>query len=91
MTIFSYHLLEVSMLDAMKGLISAPITKKTPGLIHAEYMTVMALGSDVFSSKRMLLGQVAIFAQWDSEQALNYLIQKDQKQVQQAGRSKIGF
>jgi hypothetical protein len=27
----------------------------------------------------------------DIEQVLNYLIQKDQKQVQQSGRNKIGF
>jgi hypothetical protein len=70
MTIFSYHLLEVSLLAALKGLFRAPLDKKTTGLIHAEYMTVMTLGSAVFSSKRMLLGQVAIFAQWESEQAL---------------------
>lgn len=70
MTIFSYHLLEVSVFAAVKGLFRAPLDKKTTGLIHAEYMTVMTLGSAVFSSKRMLLGQVAIFAQWESEQAL---------------------
>lgn len=70
MSIFSYHLIELPLFTALKGLISKPFAKNTNGLIHAEYMTVMTLGSAILSPKRMMIGQVAIFAQWENERAL---------------------
>tara|TARA_B100000508_G_C11459572_1_gene278503 strand:+ start:2251 stop:2841 length:591 start_codon:yes stop_codon:yes gene_type:complete len=74
MSIFSYHLVKKPFLSAIKELFSNPISKNTKGLIHSEYMTCMTLGSRVLSPSRFLLGQVAIFAQWENEQALeNYL------------------
>lgn len=39
-------------------------------------MTVMTLGSPIISTSRVLIGQVAVFAQWENEIALqNYLEQ----------------
>lgn len=74
MNIFSYHLIKIPFTAAIKGLFSAPINKKTKGLIHSEYMTAMTLGSPILSSSRFLIKQVAIFAQWENEKALeNYL------------------
>ena len=76
MSIFSYHLVELPFYDATKGIFSNPISKNTKGLIHSEYMTAMTLGSPVFSTSRVLIGQVAVFMQWENEIALeNYLIQ----------------
>jgi hypothetical protein len=74
MNIFSYHLVKIPYTLAIKGLFSVPINKKTKGLIHSEYMTAMTLGSPILSSSRFLIKQVAIFAQWENEEALeNYL------------------
>jgi hypothetical protein len=74
MSIFSYHLVKIPLILAVKGLFSDPITKKTKGLIYSEYMTAMTLGSPIISSSRFLIRQVAIFAQWENEEALvNYL------------------
>ena len=71
MTIFSYHLVNLSLLDAAKKIFVNPISKKTPGLIHSEYMTAMTLGSAVFSTSRVLIGKVAIFMQWENESSLD--------------------
>jgi hypothetical protein len=76
MNIFSYHLVKTPYSMAIRGLFSSPINKKTEGLIHSEYMTTMTLGSPIISSSRFLIKQVAIFAQWENENALeNYLKQ----------------
>lgn len=77
MTIFSYHLVELPAAAALKGIAKSPIPKGTFGLVHCEYMTVMTLGSPVFSRARMLLGQVAVFMQWQDEQALDDYLARD--------------
>jgi len=77
MNIFSYHLVKIPLTLAIKGLFSDPIDKKTKGLVHSEYMTAMTLGSPILSSSRFLIKQVAIFAQWENEEALeNYLMKE---------------
>ncbi len=48
-----------------------PSAKQVRGLLHAECMHVMTLGSAVFSPSRMLIRQVAVFAQWEDETAVN--------------------
>jgi hypothetical protein len=74
MSIFSYHLVKIPFHLAIKGLFSDPIKKNTKGLIRSEYMTAMTLGSAIISPSRFLIRQVAIFAQWENEEALeNYL------------------
>ncbi|PWJ37907.1 hypothetical protein [Sediminitomix flava] len=74
MNIFSYHLVKIPFLDAIKHIASNPISTQVKGLIHAEYMTAMTLGSPIFSTSRILIGEVAVFMQWENETALeNYL------------------
>ena len=76
MSIFSYHLVEVPFWSAVGKILSSPVKKSTKGLIHAEYMSAMTLGSPIFSRSRVLIGQNAIFMQWESEEDLeNYLHQ----------------
>ncbi|SDM40071.1 hypothetical protein [Kriegella aquimaris] len=76
MNIFSYHLVELPFFEAIKRIFSNPIPKNSKGLIHSEYMTAMKLGSPILSTSRILIGQVAIFIQWENETALeNYLVQ----------------
>lgn len=77
MSIFSYHLAQLPFFGALKRIFSNPISKSTKGLIHSEYMTVMTLGSPVISTSRVLIGQIAIFIQWEDEIALENYLKKD--------------
>lgn len=77
MSIFTYHLVKLPLLMAIKGICSNPITKSTKGLIHSEYMTAMTLGSPILSPSRFLIGQVAIFAQWENEISLDEYLKND--------------
>ncbi|MGK7390698.1 MAG: hypothetical protein ACNS60_10110 [Candidatus Cyclobacteriaceae bacterium M2_1C_046] len=77
MSVFTYHLVKTSYFSALKAMFFPPKAENTPGLIHAECMTVMTLGSPVFSPSRMLVRQVAVFAQWESESAINSFLEND--------------
>jgi hypothetical protein len=77
MSIFTYHLVKTSYASALKAILSPPKPTNTPGLIHAECMTVMTLGSAVFSPSRMLVRQVAVFAQWENETAIDRFLDKN--------------
>ena len=77
MSIFSYHLIELPIFEAVRRIFSSPISKNTKGLIHSEYMTPMTLGSPIFSPSRVLIGQVAVFMQWENENALENYLEQD--------------
>ncbi|WP_422081412.1 hypothetical protein [Ulvibacterium sp.] len=77
MNIFSYHLVELPFFIATKRIFFNPISKSTQGLIHSEYMTAMTLGSPILSTSRILIGQVAVFMQWENEIALGNYLEKD--------------
>ena len=74
MSIFSYHIVTTSYLVALRALLYPPRPTNHPGLVHAECMTAMTLGSGIFSPSRMLLRQLVVFAQWESEEALNHFL-----------------
>ncbi len=71
MSVFTYHVVETSYCSALKILFSPPKPNNVPGLIHAECMSVMTLGSAIFSPSRILLNQVAVFAQWENEKSID--------------------
>jgi hypothetical protein len=71
MSIFTYHLVKTSYASALKGILFPPKSKNNSGLIHAECMTSMTLGSPVFSPSRILTRQIAVFAQWENEEAID--------------------
>lgn len=77
MSIFSYHLIELPFIDAVKKIFSNPISRDTKGLVHSEYMTAMTLGSPIFSTSRVLIGQVAVFMQWENQSALENYLEED--------------
>lgn len=77
MSVFSYHLVKLPLLVAIKGIFSNPIVKNTKGLIHSEYMSAMTLGSPILSPSRILVRQVALFAQWENEIALDEYLKND--------------
>ena len=77
MSIFSYHLIELPFFEAVRRIFSSSIAKDTKGLIHSEYMTAMTLGSPIFSTSRVLIGQVAVFMQWENENALESYLEQN--------------
>jgi hypothetical protein len=77
MSIFSYHIVRTSCLVAVRALLFPPTAASNPGLIHAECMTDMTLGSRTLSPSRMLLRQLVVFAQWENEEAINHFLFND--------------
>ena len=77
MSVFSYHLVKTSYFSAFRLMFSPIKPKNIPGLIHAECMTAMTLGSPIFSFSRMLIRQVAVFAQWENEQAIDNFLKQN--------------
>ena len=76
MSIFSYHLANASFVSTLKALAVPMRPSNTPGLIHAECMSAMTLGSPVFSVSRILLNQIVVFAQWRNEAAIDHFMEE---------------
>jgi len=77
MSVFTFHIAKTTVQSALQALWSPPKNQNTPGLIHAECMTSMTLGSRIFSPSRMLIRQVALFAQWENEEAIDHFLEHD--------------
>lgn len=76
MSVFSYHLVKTSYLSSLYLKLFPPKSSKIQGLIYAETMSAMTLGTPIFSFSRILVRQSVLFAQWENEEALdNYLNQ----------------
>ena len=71
MQVFTYHLAEVSVSSAFAALCRPLTSDRVPGLIHSECMAEMELGAPVFSASRMKLKNLAMFAAWESEGAID--------------------
>jgi len=74
MSVFTYHLVKTSYFLALKAILFPPNSKNVSGLVHAECMTSMTLGSAIFSPSRMLVRQVVVFAQWENEAAIDQFL-----------------
>lgn len=77
MSVFTYHLVRINYLSALKAMLFPSRISKTPGLIHAEYMTAMTLGSAIFSPSRIRIRQKALFAQWENEAAIDHFLKNN--------------
>lgn len=77
MSVFTYHLIKTNYFSALRILLFSPKPKNNPGLIHAECMTAMTLGSAIFSPSRMLIRQIAVFAQWENESDIDHFLAKN--------------
>lgn len=71
MTIFSYHLIKLPFLQALKLILFPPDSSEIKGLIKMECMTFMILGSKVFALSRLFNNKIAVFAQWENEAAMD--------------------
>jgi hypothetical protein len=74
--LFSFHLAKSTLFTTTNALFDPPTAATFPGLRHAECMAVMTLGSPVVSPARMQLGSLAVFASWESEQALDDFLER---------------
>lgn len=77
MNVFSYHIVKTSYLTALKAIFFPLRSASVRGLIHAEWMTATTLGSPIFSPSRILLRQLVLFAQWESEEDIDHFLGKD--------------
>lgn len=75
MSVFSYHLVKLSLTSALRMMTFPIHSKKIQGLIHAETMSAMILGSSVFSKSRIFNREIVVFAQWENEDYLNKFLQ----------------
>ena len=75
MSVFSYHLVRLSFSEALRTMISPINSKDIKGLIHAETMSAMILGSPLFSISRIFSRETIVFAQWKNEEFLNDFLQ----------------
>lgn len=77
MSVFTYHLLQTSVLSGLKSVFFPRTQGQAPGLLHMERMHLMTLGAPVFSTSRLLLRQLAVFAQWEDENAVDDFLKQD--------------
>jgi hypothetical protein len=70
--IYSYHLAQVPTFIGLRSLWSAPVAG---GLRFVEALAFMQLGAPIVSMKRMRVGHLALFAEWEDETALDGFLQ----------------
>lgn len=73
--LFTYHLIKLSFFSALKNVLF-PINKTyIKGLIHAETMSAMELGSSIFAPTRLFSRTIIVFAQWENENSFTEFLQ----------------
>ncbi|MEP0005572.1 MAG: hypothetical protein ABJ387_08035 [Balneola sp.] len=77
MSVFTYHLIRTSITTSLKAFWKPPNSNDISGLIHAECMMSMKLGSPVFSPSRMMIKELAVFAQWEDEASIDKFLETD--------------
>lgn len=70
MKIFTFGLANVPVPQTLGTLMRPPSSESIPGLVHAECLTLMQLGSPIWSPQRMQLKRLTMFAAWESEDAI---------------------
>lgn len=71
MNIFSFHLAPCGISETLLALARPPRSTSAPGLVHAECMAPMILGRPVALPWRYRPQQLAVFAAWQSEDAID--------------------
>lgn len=77
MSVFTFHLVKTSFKSSIFTLFFPPKVKKVPGLLHAECMVAMTLGSPLFSFERLLIRKLVVFAQWENEVAIDDFLRQN--------------
>lgn len=74
MTVFTFHLVKTTLAVTLRALFRPPSAQNDPGLKHAECLARMTLGAPILSLQRMQLRNLAMFAAWDSQAAVDDFI-----------------
>lgn len=69
--IFTYHLIRLPLFSALRNILFPLKSSKVSGLVHAETMSMMQLGSSIFSPSRFFAKTIVVFAQWECEEAFH--------------------
>ena len=77
MSVFSYHLVKLSFISATRIMLFPIKPKGTNGLVYAETMSAMILGSPIFSKSRIFNQEIVVFAQWENEDSLDSFLQSN--------------
>ncbi len=75
MSVFSYHRTKLSLLSALKLIIFPLKADRINGLIYAETMSAMILGSPVYSPSRLFSREIVVFAQWENEDVIKHFLE----------------
>lgn len=75
MNVFTFHLADCGITTTLRALVRPPRTRSTPGLVHAECMVPMTLGRPVALPWRYRPHQIAVFAAWQDEHAIDEFLQ----------------
>lgn len=75
MNVFTFHLAECGVAQTVRALIRPPTSRSTPGLVHAECMVPMTLGRPIALPWRYRPHQIALFAAWQDEDAIDGFMQ----------------
>ena len=78
MQIFSFHLVETTPSTTVRALFRPPTMGQVAGLRHVECMAAMTLGAPILSPARLQLRKLAVFAAWESHEALDAFL-RDRK------------
>lgn len=71
MRVFTLGLANTTVPLTLSSLYGPPSSSNVPGLVHAECLTPMKLGSPIISLERLQLRKVVMFAAWESEDAID--------------------
>ncbi|MCS4224565.1 hypothetical protein [Sphingobacterium sp. BIGb0165] len=93
MSIFSYHLVKLPLITALKMMFSPINPNQIDGLIHAETMSAMILGSPIFSKSRIFNREIVVFAQWKNENVLDDFLRSNAigKQIAKGWHIRLEF
>ncbi|RYG37687.1 hypothetical protein EON81_05880 [bacterium] len=76
MRVFTAGLAKTSVPLTLSSLYRPPTRSSFPGLVHAECLTPMELGTATLSPKRTQFRKVVMFAAWESEDAVDHFLKK---------------
>jgi hypothetical protein len=79
MSVYSYHIVKLPLVSALRIMLFPIKSNSIIGLIHAETMSAMILGSPLYSFSRFFNREIVFFAQWDNEDCLNNFLESNSK------------
>ena len=91
--LFTYHLIKLPFFTALKSVLFPIKKNKIKGLIHAETMSAMKLGSSIFAPTRLFSRTVVVFAQWENEKVFSEFLLSNSfgKQLSKSWYLKLKF